>query len=68
MKCMPGSPALSVMDRDRTHVEDPELGNITKESGREFCGRCHDINPARSTDVVFQVDIKTHHTEKTELY
>jgi hypothetical protein len=49
-----------------THVEDPQLGNITKESGREFCGRCHDINPARSMDVVFQVDISTHHTEKKD--
>ena len=49
----------------RTHVDDPQLGNIVKESGREFCGRCHDINAARSTDFVFQVDIKTHHTEKT---
>ena len=48
------------------HVEDPQLGNINKESGREFCGRCHDINPARSTDVVFQVDILTHHTELTD--
>lgn len=48
------------------HVEEPMLGNITKESGREFCGRCHDINPARPIDVVFQVDIKTHHTEKQD--
>lgn len=48
------------------HVEDPQLGNIAKESGREFCGRCHDIHPARSTDMVFQVDILTHHTEKTD--
>ncbi len=49
-----------------THVEDPQLGNITKESGREFCGRCHDINPARSMDVVFQVDINSHYTEKKD--
>lgn len=50
----------------RTHVEDPQLGNIAKESGREFCGKCHDIHPARRGDVVFQVDISTHHTEKTD--
>ncbi len=37
----------------RTHVDDPWLGNIEKESGREFCGRCHDINAARPTDFVF---------------
>ncbi len=48
------------------HVEDPMAGNITKESGREFCGRCHDINPARPIDVVFQVDVQTHHTEKKD--
>jgi len=48
------------------HVEDPQLGNIEKESGREFCGRCHDTNPARSTDLVYQVDIHTHHPEKTD--
>ncbi len=50
----------------RIHVEDPQSGNIAKESGREFCGRCHDSHPARSNDVVFQVDINTHHTEKTD--
>ncbi|MDF1575347.1 MAG: cytochrome c3 family protein [Bacteroidales bacterium] len=50
----------------RAHVEDPQLGNITKESGREFCGRCHNYHPAKSTDVIFQVDILTHHTEKTD--
>ncbi len=46
------------------HVNNPENDNIIKESEREFCGRCHDINAARSTDIVFQVDIKTHYTEK----
>ena len=50
----------------RSHVENPQLGNITKESGREFCGRCHDINPSRPADVVFQVDILIHHMEKTD--
>ena len=46
-----------------SHAEDPLENPITKESGREFCGRCHQINAARPLDVVFQVDIKTHHTE-----
>jgi hypothetical protein len=49
----------------RVHVEDPQLGNINKDSGREFCGRCHDIHPSRPADVINQVDILTHHTEKT---
>ena len=46
------------------HLENPEPGNIQKNSGREFCGICHQINAARSTGVVIQIDIKTHHTEK----
>lgn len=50
----------------REHAEDPQAGNIAKESGRAFCGRCHDIHPAKSLEVVFQVDILTHHTEKND--
>ena len=46
------------------HIASMEADNILKESGREFCGRCHHINAGRSRDVVFQVDIKTHHPEK----
>lgn len=45
------------------HADNPEADNILKESGREFCGRCHKLNVARPMDVVFQVDIKTHHIE-----
>lgn len=45
------------------HEVDPQATGITKESGREFCGRCHDIHPARPENIVFQVDIRTHHTE-----
>lgn len=48
------------------HVENPAADNIGKESGREFCGRCHHLNAARPIDVVFQVDIKTHHTEEAD--
>jgi len=46
-----------------SHVDNPEADNIIKESGRQFCGRCHHINAARPLDVVYQVDIKTHHIE-----
>ena len=48
------------------HVNEPWEGKIDKEGGREFCGRCHQFNAARSMDVVFQVEIKTHHTEKKD--
>jgi len=46
------------------HVENPESDNILKNSGRDFCGRCHQLNAARSTDIIFQVDITSHHIEK----
>jgi predicted CXXCH cytochrome family protein len=45
------------------HVEDPSSDNITRERGRQFCGRCHDINAARRTEVVMQVDLKTHNAD-----
>ena len=46
------------------HVDNPEAENIRKESGRVFCGRCHHLNAAKSTDIIYQVDIATHHIEK----
>ncbi len=46
------------------HVADPLAENIEKMSGRTFCGRCHQLNAARSTDMIYQIDIATHHTEK----
>ncbi|MCK4921588.1 MAG: hypothetical protein KAS71_11115 [Bacteroidales bacterium] len=48
------------------HVENPETANIEKPGSREFCGRCHAINPARSTNMIIQVDIKEHHAEKKD--
>jgi hypothetical protein len=36
---------------------------IAKPSGREFCGLCHSLNPARKTGVVKQVDLKDHNTD-----
>ncbi len=46
-----------------THVEDPEAGNIEKISGREYCGKCHETNPARPADVITQVDLATHNAD-----
>jgi len=46
------------------HVNNPEADNIEKDGSREFCGRCHSINPARSTNMIFQVDIKEHYPER----
>jgi hypothetical protein len=44
------------------HTEDPNTENILKQGSREFCGLCHQINAARPTDVVTQVDISEHNT------
>ena len=46
-----------------THANDPQVGNIEKSSGREFCGRCHDIHPARPESMIHQIDIETHNDE-----
>lgn len=42
------------------HVEDPSPDNIEKMSERELCGKCHQMNPARPMEVIFQVDLETH--------
>lgn len=54
---------LSCHGPGSAHVEDPQPGNITKGASREFCGRCHEKNAAKPSDVVFQVDMKTHNIE-----
>ena len=46
------------------HADDPEKNILIKPGTREFCGKCHDMNPARRTEVINQVDIKTHHIER----
>ena len=45
------------------HANDPGSLNIIKKSGREHCGRCHSINPARSENVITQIDIAEHNIE-----
>lgn len=45
------------------HVEYPETDNIEKVGGRELCGSCHGLNPARPIDMIFQVDLSTHNPE-----
>jgi len=46
------------------HADDPENNVLVKPGTRSFCGTCHDINPARRTEVINQVDIKTHNIER----
>ncbi len=50
----------------REHANAPDSIRIIKKSGRENCGRCHSINPARSKDVITQIDITEHHKEKND--
>jgi len=45
------------------HVNNPEAENIRIEGGREFCGRCHQLNAARPDNIITQIDIKTHNAE-----
>jgi hypothetical protein len=46
------------------HVENPKAEKLLKPGSREFCGNCHDINPARPEKAVTQKDIKEHNIEK----
>ncbi|MFY9150911.1 MAG: NapC/NirT family cytochrome c [Prolixibacteraceae bacterium] len=46
------------------HIDDPENNKLVKSGTREFCGRCHRINAARRTEIITQIDIKTHNTDR----
>jgi hypothetical protein len=48
------------------HANSPDTLNIIKKSGREHCGRCHNINPARAAGAITQIDVSQHHTEKND--
>ena len=46
------------------HADDPETNKLIKPGTRGDCGKCHNINPARRIEVIDQIDIKAHHTER----
>ncbi len=47
------------------HADNYEIKEFLVKTGtREFCGRCHQLNPARKLENVIQIDIKEHHPEK----
>jgi hypothetical protein len=48
----------------RGHVDNPDSVKVSKPSGREFCGLCHSMNPARDRNVVNQVDLNEHNIGK----
>lgn len=45
------------------HANFADSIGIGKPSGREFCGLCHSMNPARKAGVVKQIDIKDHNID-----
>lgn len=44
----------------QNHVNSGEASDISKPNSREFCGSCHVKNPARSLDVIRQIDLEEH--------
>jgi len=46
------------------HIDDPEGNKELLPSGRQFCLRCHTLNPARSNDEIKQVDPIEHNTDE----
>ena len=46
------------------HVVSGEAADILKPSGREFCGNCHVINPARKKSAINQIDLNKHNIGK----
>ena len=42
------------------HADDPTKNKLEKPSEREFCGKCHAKNIARSTSVIRQIDLTKH--------
>lgn len=45
------------------HTDSMEASDIFIQRGRDLCGRCHALNPARPMDVIFQVDVAEHNIE-----
>ena len=48
------------------HANSPKTVKIIKMSGRENCGRCHALNPARLKEAVDQIDVVEHHKDKND--
>ena len=46
------------------HVLSSKSADIFKPSGREFCGSCHELNPAKPKSAVFQIDLNKHNVDK----
>ena len=45
------------------HINSMESKDIVVPEGRQFCGRCHAQNAARSSSIVKQVDLASHNAE-----
>jgi hypothetical protein len=45
------------------HVNNPKVNSLVKPDGREDCGRCHSLNPARLASAIKQVDLTKHNVK-----
>ncbi|UCG28195.1 MAG: hypothetical protein JSV24_02215, partial [Bacteroidales bacterium] len=54
----------SCHDSGYKHVQSPDSFRIYIPRGRKFCGICHSLNTARSTEAIFQVDLNEHNIDK----
>ena len=45
------------------HATYSDSVGISKPSGRDFCGLCHSLNPARKKNVIVTIDLNDHNPE-----
>jgi excinuclease UvrABC ATPase subunit len=46
------------------HVVTSDTIDILIPPGREFCGKCHKLNAAKSKDAIIQIDLREHYIDK----
>ncbi|MCX6230117.1 MAG: multiheme c-type cytochrome [Bacteroidetes bacterium] len=45
------------------HLEDPSANPLIKPTERAFCGKCHEKNAARPTNIIKQQDLSKHNPD-----
>ena len=46
------------------HVVSSDTADIFRPKGREFCGKCHQLNAAKQKDAINQIDLNKHNIGK----
>ncbi len=46
------------------HVLVPDSADVKIPDTRKHCGLCHSLNPARSRNIIFQIDLGKHYPDK----